>query len=242
MYSNSILWIGLSGDYYSGFIFDFTSGELKEISSQLKNFNIRKITPIGQKYFMLCPLNNLLNIENDKTYIYKCENLMFLNKFPEPVHQINRDSFLYPIDWSSSSIKHLGSIAFVQTFFKSHQIDFLDKNFQLIITLEIGDLFPNYQWVTKARLWEDEIISVNANCLLYYEHIVQDNNNNDTDTGQKNIYCWDFTTNSQVFFPSYICKDRVLDIVPFRDSNDQVKYLTYNDVSFIIYAKIYKAE
>jgi hypothetical protein len=66
MYSNSILWIGLSGNYgnYFAFSFDFISGELKDISSRLKNFTIREIIPVGQKYFMLCPLNNLLNIEN----------------------------------------------------------------------------------------------------------------------------------------------------------------------------------
>ncbi len=229
MYSDSILFIGLGGSQYSGWTFDFTKNQLKKFSlNHIKP--IRHIIPVGQKYFMLLFTTYGSNVE-----IYKWDNLLNLNNLPLPVYIIDGKSRIYSLNWSSSAIWHLCSVEFVQTFNNSEHVKLLDKNFNLVMCLNVQDLFPNYlpdESIEYNRSLGREviinkIITANSNCLLYFEYLQPNIHSYNNNLGKTNIYCWDFTSNSQVMFVNYTSSKQVLFAMPFRDvkSNSKIKYI-----------------
>jgi hypothetical protein len=228
MYSNSILFIGLGGSQYSGWTFDFTKNQLKQFSlNYIKP--IRHIIPVGQNYFMLLFTTYGSNVE-----IFKWDNLLNLNNLPLPVYIIDGKSRIYSINWSSSAIEHLSSVEFVQTFDNSEHVILLDKNFNLVMCLNVQDLFPNYlpdesieyNKSLGREVQINKIITANTNCLLYFEYL-QPHINSYNNVGKTNIYCWDFTSNSQVMFANYTSSKPVLFAMPFRNvkSNSKIKYM-----------------
>jgi hypothetical protein len=131
----------------------------------------------------------------------------------------------------------------------------------------VSDLFPNYQPVqtkeitltikqtnpnelnannepTKYTHISDDNhigrkIIANANCLLYLEYIKGEYL--DFYQQSASIYCWDFTTNTQVNFPSNQNAQKVLEIIPFRNSINQVKYFAEEYNKHKIYGKVYES-
>ncbi len=219
MYSESILWIGCQKcylstyhSYYCFWLFDLD--QLKLIKFLEVNW-IGKIIPVGQKYFKIIPYNPTNQIN-----LYAWSELERLDKPIEPVFQFNTYDNLYSIDWSSSSIKYLESVEFVLVVTSLDQLNFLDKNFNKILTLNLQDLFPELDQNVQSNSpiepnWEKKYIS-NANCLLYWK---------DFDHFSY-VYCWDFTNNSQVNFPNgKKFKKQIKDIVPFCSGN-KIKILT----------------
>ncbi len=233
---------------------------------------VRSIYPVSNQYFVIKPelksnffSNSILS--NNKSKVYSWDNLDKLNKLEAPVFQIDLDSQLSSIDWSSSSIKHFSTCAFVQTRKNSKQIDFLDKSFEPVVSLNVSDLFPNYQPVqtqtititikptnqnesnknyepTKYNHIPDDNyigrkIIANANCLLYLEYIKGDYL--DFHKQSANIYCWDFTTNTQVNFPSNQKAQKVQSIIPFRNFANQIKYFAEEYDKHKIYGKVYES-
>jgi hypothetical protein len=95
----------------------------------------------------------------------------------------------------------------------------------LVVTLNVCDLFPDYQPFTSEQLTNPfykfkKLISVNENCLLYVEKMQFAYN------VHKNVYCWDFTTNSQVKFTNLISKFNIDYVVPFHSAN-KIKFITH---------------
>ncbi len=249
MYSDTILFVGLKAitteilgglDYhftnYGVWIYDLENLTLQS-QTNLKTFN--KIIPLGKKYFSMVP-----TFYQHKNCVYPWSKLMDLNNLDEPVYTFERSSQLYPIDWSSSAIEHFSSCAFVQAPLNSSQMDFLDGDFNKIITLGIQDLFPDYQQVSKENSFgvysnPSQIkISANANCLLIAEYTPAPWNGY-TVPGTIDIYCWDFTANTQVKFPSYKLLNQVHSTIPFRNSANQIKYFAQEIASSEIWAKVY---
>ncbi len=249
LYSESILCIGLHQTDYSIWFYNLEKNQMEKV---FVINGIRKIQPVGQKYFIVKSKNNidfklyqwehLLNLDKLSEHLNQNNNLINPVYQVNPVYQFKNSSDLFPIDWSSSSIGHLTLSAFVQTDYNSNKIDILDKNFNLIISLNIKDLFPNYQSVefiqhSKHMLKEKmvkKIVEVNANCLLFFEYrekigryvlSIEPELANVNRSGQTNIYCWDFTANAPVVFPNYQMNHYIYSVTPFRDSLGKVKYI-----------------
>ncbi len=233
MYSESVLWIGLNGmdNYYGIWICDLVKVKLVKYFG-LKNCpQIKQILPVGQKYFMMRPHKTIL----DGIKVFAWSNLLHVNNLDEPVYIMqSADERVYPIDWSASSIEHFKSIAFVRIRTSSEQLDFLDGNFLPVITLDVRDMFPNYEPIgdeTPGIGYQiQKKVTVNANCLLYLEYYPKKPNENFPNTSFNNVncYCWDFTTNSQVKFYNYFSKCEKYDVVAFHSPNTsstRVKYL-----------------
>ncbi len=231
MYSESVLWIGLNGmdRYYGIWIYDLVKVKLVKHFAFKNCSQIWKILPVGQKYFMVIPHNSNLGVK-----VLTWSNLLHMDNPNEPVyHMQSADERVYPIDWSASSIGYFKSIAFVRIRNQSEQLAFLDGNFLPVITLDVRDMFPNYEPIGDETpgigYLIQKKISVNANCLLYSEYYPKPIENfPNTSFNNVNCYCWDFTTNFQVKFPNYFLEFAKYDVMAFRSSNTsstQVKYL-----------------
>lgn len=277
MYLPDILFVGFLDStsrrpsliIYKVWLFDLVN---LSVNKYFELNKVRSIYPVGNKYFVIEPelkTNFFSNpiLSNNKSKVYPWENLDKLNKLDTPVFQIDLDSQLSSIDWSSSSIGHFSTCAFVQTRKNSKQIDFLDKAFESVVSLNVSDLFPNYQPVqtkeiaitikptnsnelnknnepTKyTHIPDDNYIGrkiiANANCLLYLEYIKGDYL--DFHQQSANIYCWDFTTNAQVNFPSNQNAQKVQSIIPFRNLANRVKYFAEEYDKHKIYGKVYES-
>ncbi len=231
MYSESVLWIGLNGmdRYYGIWIYDLVKVKLVKHFGFKNCSSIREIIPVGQKYFMVIPRSP------DWVKVFAWSNLLHVDNLDEPVyHMQSADERVYPIDWTCSSIEYFKSITFVKTRTSSEQLDFLDGNFLPVITLDVRDMFPNYEPIgdeTPGIGYQiQKKVTVNANCLLYSEYYPKKPNENFPNTSFPNVncYCWNFTTNSQVKFPNYFSKCENYDVIAFRSPNTSstlVKYL-----------------
>ncbi len=237
-YSKSILWVGFLG---RGCLYHVWIVDLETLII-IKNFKINSVNiilPVGQEYFIVESLSYV------KPKVYTWNNLIKLDKLDDPIKQLEKYSRIYPIDWSSSSIKYLGSCAFIQTQMMSYNITFLDKNFNYIISINVQDLFTNYQYipgVNPSRI--NKLITVNDNCLLYWEYTdIYLGLGNIEYPGQTNIYCWDFTFNSQVKFSNYKFENSINYVKPFRNPNNpnQVKYFAEYFDDNDVYSKVYES-
>ncbi len=253
MYSDSVLFIGFESTNYLAWAFNLARSKWKDFNNFFSPLPISKIIPVGQKYIMLIPKFNNWQIK-----ILTWDNLLHLNNLSEPVFTIDFASRLYPINWSSSAIGHLSSVEFVQTFGNSEHVKLLDKNFNMVMDLNIKDLFPNYQLDELNKLDEpDEFtkdnvinevptvkITVNANCLLYLEHKpkCKITKNKHIIISQTHCYCWDFTANKPVTFPIGKLNYNIRSVVPFRNYQNQIKCFvetTHPLASYKFYAKVY---
>lgn len=223
MYSNSLLWIGCNigskSPYniqrnYNVWLIDLDQSTCVKTWFLDWVGGIETITPVGSKYFIV---EQRASTEIPETQyinkVYAWSGLLELDKPIEPVFQIKKTSTLYGINWSSSSIKQLNLSEFVQVNLDK-SLDFFDKNFNQIVTLSIKDLFPDYEPDPKVRQ-EYKIISINSNCLVFYEF--------KESIGICDVYCWDFTTNSQVKFPQNKINPINKGVYPIRASNNASK-------------------
>lgn len=241
MYSDSILWIGirvLKGNETKNIAFTVNI-QSKEIKSTITTEFVETIIPIGQKYFYL--------ESNGK--VFDWENLVKLDNPTEPVHMLLDDADgLCPIDWTSSSIGNLANCNFIKTKSDSDFVELLDGNFKLIFQLNVKDLFPNYTSLLSpdSNLDDSEtIISVNDNLLLFLDmkNYIQYYSSNIV-PGIANCYCWDFTSNSQVEFPSIKLNHYIESVVPFRSYNNgscKIKFLSREGVNATSWSKIYES-
>jgi hypothetical protein len=133
----------------------------------------------------------------------------------------------------------------MQTQNNSKQIDFLNKAFELVVSLNVSDLFPNYQPVPmppdlQNSNYAQSYVMGNNNCLLYWEY----QNNEDylfRCLQSEIIYCWNFTTNTQVHFSFYSMAYRVHSIIPFSNSTNQVKYFAEELANEKYMGKVYES-
>ena len=215
MYSESVLFIGIHGvDWTFGvWLFDLVNSQL--ISHTIAN-SVTKFEIVGQKYFIIRPRDSLI------INVYTWSNLTHMDNLDEPVCTLHSAYQIFPINWSSSSIGHFSSIEYVRVFRAlGKKLEFLNGDFQLVVTHNICDLFPDYQSIPKEKTNSHETrrtINVNANCLLFFEHKPYFNYDGSIAIGYTNCYCWDFTTNSQVKFPNYELEHHVHSVIPFRDA------------------------
>ncbi len=227
MYSNSLLWIGCNigskSPYsiqrnYNVWLIDLDQSTCVKTWFLDWVGGIETITPVGSKYFIVeqrvsseLPESRYIN----KVYVWS--GLVELDKPIEPVYQIDKTNRLFAINWSSSSIKKLGSCELVQTN-PEKSMDFLDKDFNKILTLSICDLFPDYKPDSQVHQ-ANRIINFNANCLVFYEWKQSD--------GIRDVYCWDFTNNSQVKFPHNKINPINKGVYPIRASNNASKIMFF---------------
>ncbi len=238
MYSDSILWIGvgvLKGVERKNIVYTVNM-QTKEIKSTITTESVETIIPIGQKYFYL--------ESNGKVFDWK--NLVKLDNPTEPVYELLKDDGLFPIDWSSSSIGNLANSSFIKTQIDSEFIELLDENFKFIFQLNVKDLFPNYTGLPVNGDSDNTeiIISVNDNLLLYLDMINYEEHRGGIVPGIANCYCWDFTTNLQVKFPSIKLSHWINNVVPFRSYDNgscKIKILSREGVNAASWSKIYES-
>jgi hypothetical protein len=215
MYTDSILWIGYKCNYHTvgDYYYNIWLVDL-ETSNIIKSWSIDwigKVIPIGQQYFQIELRENLA--ENyEQLNIYEWHKLVELDKPIEPVYQINKNFQLYSINWSSSSIGLLCSCEFILVSSGSEQMNFLNKNFCKILSLNVKDLFPDYkQYPVSIKKY-----CVNANCLIFHEYLYSMNLYNLSGTSSTKTFCWDFTTNSPVKFTYNDLETIITNVIPFR--------------------------
>ncbi len=239
MYSESVLFIGIHGvDWTFGvWLFDLVNSQL--ISHTIANL-VTKFEIVGQKYFIIRSMDSLI------IKVYTWANLTHMDNLDEPVCTLHSAYQIYPINWGSSSIGHFSSIAYVRVFRAfGKKLEFLNGDFQLVVTHNVWDLFPDYQQIPKEKANGRETrrtITVNANCLLFFEHKPYFNYDGSIAIGYTNCYCWDFTTNSQVKFPNYELEHHVHSVIPFRDAKDpfKVKYIFNGVHNLNVISKVYE--
>lgn len=230
MYTDSILWIGYKCNYHTvgDYYYNIWLVNL-ETSNIIKSWSIDwigKVIPIGQQYFQIEPKENLA--ENyEQLNIYEWHKLVELDKPVEPVYQINKNTQLSQINWSSSSIEILCSCEFILVCSGSDQMDFLDKNFCKTFSLNIKDLFPDY----ISCPFSVKKYYVNANCLIFHEHLYSIRSLRHThNSSSTKIWCWDFITNSPVKFTYNDLETNITNVIPFRTNPT----LTTNKLKFFI--------
>ena len=233
MYSDSLLWIGIENDSLEFNTVWVVNLELFSWESINTTVPLKKIIPVGQKYFMLSPTD-----ESEPSGLYNWTDLIKLHNPIVPIKLIPPDKRLFPVDWTSSSIGKLAACVFCCTSVCTSMIEFWDENLELVLQLNPTDLFADYRPIPLDEDSEieeslrdqyntiDTIITVNDNCLLFYElkNLVDYRGKHIIKPGQTNIYCWDFTNNTQVKFPNYELEHFVSDVIPFRASSGKVKY------------------
>jgi hypothetical protein len=249
MYSDTILWIGLNGWEYGIWIYDLSTENLINHFTKRMQYCIQ---PLGQKYFLIRDYqflsrprvfawDKLLQLDylTNQSDCFGCKDINI-----PPIYKFSEEFQLFPLDWSSSSIKKFNSIAFVQTNKNTGQLDFLDGNFLLVVSLNILDIFPNYQPIESSENYNPKTqiykqIQVNANCLLYLEYaepyVLC------SSPAYTNIYCWDFTANTQVKFSNYGVIPRIHSAIPFRDFNNKVKHILYVTPANDVWSKVYES-
>ncbi len=254
IHSDSNLWIGIHNSQRDVWIFDLSN---LTWTKKLSFCQASQIKLVGNKCFYVSGLNSKFNV-------YKWSDLLDPSNLTEPVYAFSRDSALFEVNWSSSSIKKLSECFYIRHYFTSTQIDLLDVNFKLITSLDILDLFPNYQPLQPVE-WDNptenqafnecktNIIKFKTNIidniLLYWEYreLIVDRDNNILKPGQTNIYCWDFTTNSQVKFTNYDLNFFIHQIIPFRALSDashpigKIKYIASEWFGSKTWFKIYES-
>ncbi len=234
MYLPDILFVGFADktDYRVGWLNIYKVWQIDLVNLTVNKYfelpTVRSIYPVGNQYFIIEPTR-----ASSKSKVYPWNLLVQLNQLDKlgiPVFQINPGTQLTAIDWKSSTILHFSNCAFMHTQNNSKQIDFLNKAFELVVSLNVSDLFPNYQPVPmppdlQNPNYAQSYVMGNNNCLLYWEYQREINKDYLFRCLQSEIiYCWNFTTNTQVYFPSYSMAYRVQLIIPFSNSTNQVKY------------------
>ncbi len=234
MYSHSILWIGsvlncwglryVNKKQYIICLIDL------DLSTCVKSWcpnltdSIRSIHPVGSKYFIVVKEESSEPLEDRNiNYVYAWTDLVKLDKTMVPVYQIKHSDSLCAVNWESSSIKQLGLSELVLISSENLMV-FLDKNFKQILTLGISDIFSDYEPEPDS---EKAIIKFNANCLVFYEK-------KKSNVGIFNVYCWDFTTNTQIKFPKNKIQNNSV-FFPFRTTNSKVKFLVGKYLNAINY-------
>jgi hypothetical protein len=243
MYLDTILWIGIDGNkYHNVWLVDLVNLTWER---KLSKFPIKAIRLVGQKCFYIRPEINL----PDPCKVFPWTYLTQLDNSYEPVYEFSQGSGLVYLNWSSSSISYLTNCVYSRLYVNSTCIDLLDENFFKIINLNIQDLFPNYQPL-KSNLFDqsdnklDTHIEVNNNILLYYEYIEPVYTYPEktlVKLGQTNIYCWDFTYNTQVNFPNYKTELFTCLVKPYRTSNNKVAYYAIEYFEFNSRRKKYES-
>jgi hypothetical protein len=173
-----------------------------------------------------------------------------LDKDLKPVYICAKDTYIYSIDWSSSSIGALANCTGIKTSVNSEFIELLDSNLNFIMKLNVKEMFPNY----KPIEYNDEdtnqadpiciIFGVNNNILLFvecfYSQILDRNV-----SGFANCYCWDFTSNTQVHFPTIKLTSLFNKVIPFRDYTTGtmgIKYIALEEFNRSYWYKIYESD
>ncbi len=255
MYTDDLLFVGTKSNYnahcvssYGIWLFNLSNSTCyKHFTIGDDYIQVQKIIPLGQKYFQIEPA---IGYYCNKSYVHTWEQLLKFAKQPVPntydspdnhvkqVYIMDIGCSLYPVDWSSSSIGHLSSCAFLQTYPYSQQIDFLDGNFTKVMALDVTNFFPDYKPVDSPN--KKFLIGINDNCLLFCEYELPDTSNI-INPGQAHCYCWDFTNGKEIKFPDYECKVWVYKVVPFRASDNKVKYLAWENSNNNFWLKVYES-
>ncbi len=254
IHSDSNLWIGIYNSHRDVWIFDLSNLTwIKKLSFCQTN----QIKLVGNKCFYVPGANSTF-------HVYKWSDLLDPSNLTEPIYTFPRDSTLFHVDWSSSSIGKLAECVYIRQYFMSTQIDLLDGEFKFICSSDVLDLFQNYQPLQPVELdeqieeqaineYDTNIIKFTTNIidniLLYWEYRepIVDKDKNILKTGQTNIYCWDFTTNSQVKFSNYDLNVFIHQIIPFRALPDatnptgKIKYIASEHFGSKSWYKIYES-
>ncbi len=239
MYSDTILWVGVDGNkYHNVWLVDLVNLTWER---KLSKFPIKAIRLVGQKCFYTHPKINL----PDLCKVFPWTDLFQLDNPSEQIYEFPQGSDLVHMDWSSSSIGYLENCVYSHIYYNSTNMDLLDENFFKIINLSIQDLFPNYQPIqTNPPDKLETIIRVNNNILLYYEYIkpvYRYPEKTLLKPGQTNIYCWDFTYNTQVKFPNYETELFTCVIKPYRTLTNKAIYVAIEYFEFNTRRKKYES-
>ncbi len=206
-YSDNILWVGYQQSFY---IVDMISMSAHKYSSSI---NTQCIKPIGREYWS-GPV-----YENFKVPIYTWDLLTRLEPDMVPTLSIDKFTQIYPVTIPGTRIQFVA--------ISQMSLLFLDREWKTVDTLDILDIFPNYTKLTHPDNGVDNelqsLITVNDNCLLYYEWFdVIDNKWGDV-AGCESKFCWDFTNGQAIPFANKQLDYFVTNVFPFRDFDGIVK-------------------
>jgi hypothetical protein len=213
-YSDNILWIGYE---YSFYILDMHT---RSAHKYLSVFDARLIKPIGRDYWMYAI------DENSSVPIFTWDLLTRLEPNMIPTVIVEPGTKVHPVTLADSAVNFFA--------IRNNTIQLLNREFKKINTANVLDFFPHYTKLTHPGVFNngDEVvmqhlITVNDNCLLYYEWFdVIECRWGDIE-GCESKYCYDFTTSRVVPFENEPLDYYVNGIFPFRDFDGHVKLCSY---------------
>ncbi len=228
-YSNNILWVGYSnGIEHSFYIVDMVSQISHKYQSAL---DTRLIIPIGRDYWMY------VIDKKSSVPIFTWESLTRLEPNMIPILVIESDTILCPVTIPGTNVSFV-SIC-------NRTIDFLNWELETISSTNVINFFSNYSQLTHPSFANSELkylVTVNDNCLLYYEWFdVIDSNRGDI-SGCESILCFDFTTEKIIPFTNKQLDYFVTDIFPFRDFDGVIKLCSSEYYPAGDWKKIYEPE
>ena len=158
---------------------------------------------------------------NNQTLVFDWNDLLNVNKELIPLHTFHSNVNLFPVNWRESSI--------CKACIGSQELQFLDKNFHELFSLNTHDLCKKYKPIEDIDVHDSviSIITINDNCLLYLEcREMIDGKHDIIKQGFKCVYCFDFTNETEISFVNEEIDCFIHDIIPYR-FNNKIYYITH---------------
>ena len=241
-YDDDTLWIGfnLESNANSGtekyfLMVNLATKEYKFLTSE---FNVLHIYPVGlsQKYWIY---NKNKHIIDDKhNGIYKWDDIVKLSNDIKPYKSFEDDTNnkiyknLYAINWKGASFVGVAYNPIKKTF--ANVVDklpdktdiilhFLDENLNEMFEKDATSFFPSYKSIYQNGYKKENVfnfVSINDNCLFYYEGINLDENKYQIlKNGLDNKYLYDFTNDKVEEFTPIKIDFYASSGTPFRDKD-----------------------
>ncbi len=223
-YSDNILWIGCE---FTFCICDLVSMVARKYDS---DFNTRFIIPIGREYWMY--VNGRSSVP-----IFTWDLLTRLERYIIPVVIEEPGARYYPVTACGPNVSYIGTSP------NSQYINFMNSNLDIISTCCVLNFFPNYKKLvhpnSNAFTEMQFLITVNDNCLLYYEWF---NISIGPNVGCESKLCFDFTTGQIIPFGNNQLYWIISKIFPFRDFDGIVKICSHESFTTYSQKSIYEPE
>lgn len=229
-YSDNIIWVGYSDEFASScsstsldtekFYFCIVDLQSQTSRKYVSELNPRFIKPVGRDYWTYSIDKELDEESSVPTYVFTWESLTRLGDPISPVVVGKPGTQYYPIAWCQ---RYRASFVAVN----GTTLEFLDAELKTMFSTNIFSFFPDYKKLThpdSSVLYEpDYLITINDNCLLYYEwYNVIDQKWGDIE-GCESKYCLDLTTGQSIPFSNKPLDYFVTDLFPFRDFDGIIK-------------------
>ena len=213
VYFNNFLWVGYSCEFDKFYfcIVDLQSRISRKYESAL---NPKFIKPVGRDYW------TYTIDETSSVPVFTWESLERLGNPISPVVIDEPGTKYYSVEW-----RRWRDVCFVAVNGKT--LKFVNRELSILFFKDVREFFPQYKKLTHPNssvLYDpDYLITINDNCLLYYEwYNVIEQKWGDIE-GCESKYCWNFITEQSVPFAHKILDYYVTNLFPFYDFDGIIK-------------------